>query len=62
VVVVSSSVTYFNRELYPETTALNLKICALTTIQYNTIHKIFIQRDYTALSRGANKTWTLKTG
>ena len=32
------------------------------TIQYNTIHKIFIERDYTELSRGANKTRTLKTG
>jgi len=29
------------------------------TVQYNTlntIHKIFIERDYTELSRGANKT------
>ena len=25
-------------------------------IQYNTIHKIFIECDYTELSRGANKT------
>ena len=36
------------------------RLPTLNTIQYNTIHKIFIERDYTELSRGANKTWTLK--
>jgi len=37
-----------------------VRYVASNTIQYNTIHKIFIERDYTELSRGANKTWTLK--
>jgi len=30
----------------------------LLEVQYNTIQKIFIERDYTEMSRGANKTWT----
>jgi len=50
-----------NRNVFNVTFSTWLYSVCKAVIQYNTIHKIFLERDYTELSRCANKTWTVKT-